>query len=446
MLDTVWRENAQGPDESSRIWHDGPMIPALVKIKNGELPDHPGVYLMKNEAGEIIYVGKATSLKRRVSSYFQRPHDARIEAMVKEIRTIDYIEKPTALEALILEANLIKFHWPPYNIREKDNKSFLYLVLTNDDFPKPAFVRGSDLDETPGAYKAVFGPYTSGRSLRAALDLVRKAIPWSTCTPGQKRPCFYFHLKQCPGVCIGAVTKEAYAKIVRDLIKFFEGKKEDLLKQYRKDMEKAAKEQRFEAAAELRNRLFALEHIQDVAIMKREDDDYETQGRPKLAVDVFGRIEGYDISNTGGTSSVASMAVFENGAPAKAEYRKFRIKTVQGANDVASVQETLRRRFRNAWRRPALLLIDGGLPQVNAAEEVVRGELKLNIPLIGIAKGPDRDRNDIITHETDPEKLKVYQQYLPLLVRVRDEAHRFAITYHRKLRGKQTLIARAKGE
>jgi excinuclease ABC subunit C len=275
---------------------------------------------------------------------------------------------------------------------------------------------------------------------------VRKAIPWSTCTPGQKRPCFYFHLKQCPGVCIGAVTKEAYAKIIRDLTKFFEGKKDDLLKQYRKDMEKAAKEQRFEAAAELRNRLFALEHIQDVAVMKREDDDYETQDRPKLAVDVFGRIEGYDISNTGGTSSVASMVVFENGAPAKGEYRKFRIKTVQGANDVASMQETLRRRFRNAWRKPTLLLIDGGLPQVNAAEAVVRGELKLNIPLIGIAKGPDRDRNDIITHETDPEKRKVYQQYLPLLVRVRDEAHRFAITYHRKLRGKQTLIARPKGE
>lgn len=414
------------------------MIPEYVKIKNKELPDTPGVYLMKDEKGTIIYVGKATSLKRRVSSYFQRPHDARIQQMVSEIRSIDYIQKPTAIEALILEANLIKYHWPHFNVKEKDNKSFLYLVVTNEDFPKPKLIRGTDLEDDAGKkYKAVFGPYTSGRSLRAALEIVRKIIPWSTCAPGQKRACFYYHIKQCPGVCIDAVTKAEYAKIVKDFIRFFEGKVEDVLKSYKKQMTKLAKEKKFEEAAALRDRIFALEHINDVAVMKREEDDYEgkevTSGLP---VNIFGRIEGYDISHVSGTSMVSSMVVFENGAPAKSEYRKFHIRHGEGNNDVLSMQETLTRRFRNAWKKPDLILIDGGLPQVNAARDIVHQQLKLRIPVIGIAKGPDRDRDDLVFHEQDPDVIRLYKQYLPLLARVRDEAHRFAITFHRTVRSR----------
>lgn len=417
------------------------MFPEYIKIKNNELPDSPGVYLMKDENGKIIYVGKATSLKRRVSSYFQRPHDARIQQMVSEIRSIDYIQKPTAIEALILEANLIKFHWPPFNIREKDNKSFLYLVVTNEDFPKPKLIRGTDLeDDASKKYKAVFGPYTSGRSLRAALEIVRKIIPWSTCTPGQKRACFYYHLKQCPGVCIGAVTKAEYAKVVKDFIRFFEGKVEDVLKSYKKQMQKLATEKKFEEAAALRDRIFALEHINDIAVMKREEDDYEGKEVPAgLPVNIFGRIEGYDISHVSGTSMVSSMVVFENGAPAKSEYRKFHIRHGQGNNDVLSMQETLARRFRNSWKKPDLILIDGGLPQVNAARDIVHRQLKLHIPVIGIAKGPDRDRDDLVFHEKDPDVIRLYSQYLPLLARVRDEAHRFAITFHRKTRSRNMM-------
>jgi excinuclease ABC subunit C len=413
------------------------MFPPTVRIKNDELPDCPGVYLMKNEAGEIIYVGKATSLKRRVSSYFQRPHDARIQEMVSNIRSIDYIEKPTAIEALILEANLIKYYWPYYNILQKDNKSFLYLAITNEDFPRPILIRGSDLpDDSYKKFKAVFGPYTSGRSLRAALDLVRKVIAWSTCEPGQKRACFNYHIKQCPGVCIGAVSKQEYAKIIRDLIRFFEGKKDDLIKQYRKEMTRLAKEKKFEEAVVYRNKVFAFEHIQDIAVMKREDDDYESMAKPDLPVDLFGRIEGYDISNTSGASSVSSMVVFERGAPEKSEYRKFRIRTVEGPNDVASMKETLIRRFRNNWRKPDVILIDGGAPQVNAAREIVHERLKLKIPIVGLAKGPDRDKDELVCDRDDEELCKIYEHYKPLLVRVRDEAHRFAITYHRKVRGR----------
>ncbi len=412
------------------------MLPDRISIQNGPLPDAPGVYLMKDANGTVIYVGKATSLKRRVRQHFERPHGANIEEMIGDVVKIAFIEKPTVLEALILEANLIKYYWPKYNILAKDNKSFLYLVITNEDFPKPLLVRGHELDENAGQkYKAIFGPYTSPRSLRAALDLVRKTFPWSTCTSGQKRPCFYTHLKQCPGVCVQAIEKKAYQKIIRDLIKFFEGKKDELLKQFKRDMRAAAKEKRYEDAAELRNKIFFLEHIQDVAILKREDNEVDRIKMGEASVNLYGRIEGYDISNISGTASVASMVVFENGAPAKSEYRKFRIKTVRGSNDVASLQETLMRRFRHPWRKPDLLLIDGGLPQVRGVGQVIH-QLALGIPIIGIAKGPDRKRNDLICEKVNLGLCALCEHHKDLLIAVRDEAHRFAVAYHRKLRGR----------
>ncbi len=416
------------------------MIPSTISIKNQTLPESPGVYLMKDASGTVIYVGKAANLRRRVRQHFERPHGGNIEEMTRHVVAIDYIEKPTALEALILEANLIKYYWPKYNILAKDNKSFLYLVITKEDFPRPLLIRGQELDEqSPKAFKAVFGPYTSPRALRAALDLVRRAFPWSTCVPGQKRPCFYVHLKQCPGVCINTAEKKTYQKTIRDLIKFFEGKKDALLKQYQREMKAAAAEKRYEAAAEFRNKIRFLEHIQDIAILKREDPDVDKMKLGETAVNIFGRIEGYDISHVSGTSQVASMVVFENGAPAKQEYRKFRIKTVVGANDVASMRETLMRRFQHPeWRKPDVLLIDGGLPQVHAAEEVLHA-LDLAIPVIGIAKGPERKKNELVCSKRHLELCRLCEEYVELLASVRDEAHRFAIAYHRTLRSKRLL-------
>jgi len=424
------------------------MIPLSIKIKNNSLPDTPGVYLMKDAEGTVLYVGKAVNLKRRVHQHFERPHNESIEEMTHHVVAIDYIEKPSAMEALILEANLIKYYWPKYNIKDKDNKTFLYLAITKEDFPKPVLIRGSELDAAgPKAYKAVFGPYTSPNALRASLDLLRKTFPWSTCEPGQPRPCFYHHLGQCPGVCVNAIDKKAYGKIIRDLIRFFGGKKDAIIKSYRRDMAKASKERRFEDAAVFRNRIHSLEHIKDVAILKRENENVDKIRSGEVVVNLFGRIEGYDISNISGTSSVASMVVFEDGAPAKGEYRSFRIKTVQGANDVASLAETLMRRFRHLspssrgskrgsdWRRPDLILIDGGLPQVHAAEAVVH-HLDLGIPVVGIAKGPERKRVDLVCSKTNLELCRLCEEHLDLLVQVRDEAHRFAIGYHRRLRGK----------
>lgn len=417
------------------------MIPTQIKIKNGELPSSPGVYIMKNAKGTVLYVGKAVSLKRRVQQHFDRPHGPQIPEMTKLVTEIDYIEKPTALEALVLEANLIKHFWPKYNVMLKDNKSFMYLGITNEEYPRPLLVRGTDLDdETAKKYKVVFGPYTSSRSLKAAMDLVRKAFPWSTCIPGQKRACFYHHLKLCPGVCVDAVDKKVYQKTIRDLIRFFEGKKEDILKDYKKQMTKLAKEKRFEEAAEIRNKVYFLEHIQDVAVLRRDDEQVDKiKAGEGMAVNLFGRIEGYDISNISGTSQVASMVVFENGAPAKAEYRKFKIKSVEGPNDVASMRETLMRRFKHdEWRMPDLILIDGGLPQVHAAEEVMH-HLNIQIPVVGIAKGAQRKRNDIICSQVSLELCELCRKYVDLLAQVRDEAHRFAITFHKSVRSRAFL-------
>lgn len=417
------------------------MIPSTIKLKNKPLPETPGVYLMKDARRKILYVGKAVSLKRRVAQYFTRPHGKHIEEMLLHLREIDFVETGTAIEALILEANLVAHYHPKYNILLQDDKTFLYLVITDEPFPKPLLIRGKDLQEGK-KYKKVFGPYTSGPSLRAALELVRKVFPWSTCEPGQKRPCFYVHLKQCPGVCSGLIDRKSYGKIIRDLIKFFEGKKEFLLRQYKREMKIATKQLKFEEASALKKKVYFLEHIQDVAILKREDDFYSPPpggGARGGGSGIFGRIEGYDISNISGTSSVGSMVVFENGATNKSEYRKFRIKMVKGSNDVASLQEVLFRRFRNTWRKPNVILIDGGLPQVQAAEHLLKS-LNRHIPLIGIAKGSERKRNDLFFGSNTDEVFRMLcHEHHTLLEKVRDEAHRFAITYHRKLRGRTSL-------
>ncbi|MDQ5919922.1 MAG: hypothetical protein QG668_650 [Patescibacteria group bacterium] len=415
------------------------VIPHDISFPQGDLPETPGVYLMKDAQGEVLYVGKATSLARRVRQHFARPHNALIEEMTRQVRIIEYIQKPSALEALILEANLIKYYLPPYNIREKDQKSFLYLVLTNELYPKPLLIRGNDLESDRRAYKQVFGPYTSGRSLRAALDWLRTVFPWSTCEPGQKKACFEYHLGLCPGVCIEAISPQDYQRIIQDLVSFFEGKKEVIIKRLEQEMRRAAKEEAFERAARLRNQVFALEHIRDIALLKHEDELTGEDVRDKAAdAPLLGRVEGFDISHVGGTATVASMVVFEGGQPQKSEYRRFRVRTVNGINDVASIYEVIRRRFTHDWKRPDVLLIDGGLPQVDAARQALH-EAGLSIPVLGMIKGPDRKRTDLVSFDEDAAVRQAAERHLVLLTRVRDESHRFAITYHRTLRSKQFL-------
>lgn len=420
-------------------------IPDFVKIQNGELPPKPGVYFMKDAAGKLLYIGKATSLRTRVTSYFTRPHDARIAAMVSKIRSIDYEETPTTVEALILEANLIKKHQPPYNVMEKDDKSFVYLGFTKEEFPQPVLVRGHELARMPkGGFLRTFGPYHSAASVRAALDAVRKTFPWTTCRPGRTRPCFYRHLKLCPGVCTGDISAKGYQRIIKRLMQFFEGKRVAVVREMEREMRAAAKAHRYEDAADLRDRLYALDHIRDIAVLKKED-----AGLDKF-VDLFGRIEGYDISNTGGKEAVGSMVVFKDGEPAKKQYRTFAIKWVRGSNDTAMMEEVIRRRFAHGgagergsrgageWEMPDLLLIDGGVGQLNAVKSALRSH-GLSIPMVGIAKGPDRDKDELVYDHGDHELARLVTAFKPTLLRVRDEAHRFAVAFHRRKRGKKFL-------
>lgn len=390
------------------------------------IPDNPGVYFMKGGKGEILYIGKAGNLRRRVSSYFLRPHDARIQKLVSLIRKIDYKETDTALEALILESALIKKHEPPYNIREKDDKSFLYVVITKEAFPRVLLVRGKDISEKQ--YKKKFGPFVTASSVREALRILRKIFPWHTHDPEKigkfKRPCFEYEVGICPGVCIGAITKKDYTKIIKNLSLFFEGNKDRVIVEFKREMKALSKREEYEMAEIAKRKIFALQHIQDTALI-HDDEILSLSSTTQKGQ----RIEGYDISNISGTAAVGSMVVFVNGEPDKNEYRKFKIKTVTGPNDIAMLREVLTRRFNNMWARPDLLLIDGGQGQVNVANAVLK-ELGITIPVVGLAKGAERKRNDLIG--TLPTGFDVRT-----LIWVRDEAHRFAIAYHKNVRGRE---------
>lgn len=404
----------------------------MLNYKN--LPETPGVYIMKDGGGHVLYVGKAGNLRRRVSSYFERSHDARIAALVEKIRHIDHQKTDTALEALIAESELIKKYAPPFNIREKDDKSFLYVEITKEKFPRVLLVRGKD-----SARGARFGPFVSASNVREALRIVRRIFPWSTHDPERigtyARPCLEYEIGLCPGTCIGAISVSDYMKNIGHLKLFFEGKKEKILVSLKKDMSAASKRLDFEKAEKMRRQIFALQHIRDTALIG--DSEYgirsmESGKNPEsdMTTPKY-RIEGYDISNIAGDSAVGSMVVFEDGMPNTDEYRKFKIRTIFQPNDVGMLAEVLSRRFKNNWPLPNLILIDGGLPQVNAARRTLF-RVGIRIPIVGIAKGPERKRNDIIG--TVPKGISE-----AILIRVRDEAHRSAIGYHKALRRRKFL-------
>ena len=395
-----------------------------------KLPETPGVYIMKDAAGKILYIGKAVNLRRRVSSYFTHPHDTRIEGLVREIKKIDFKRTDTGIEALILESELIKKHQPPFNIKEKDDKSFLYVGITAERFPRVLLVRGKDTGEGE-RFRKIHGPFTSASSIREALRIIRKIFPYATHPEPEKpqaRPCFDYQIGLCPGTCIGAVSRKDYLKNIRNIELFFGDKKERIMKNLEREMKAASKALNFERAGELKRQLFALQHIQDVAVIS--DDKVADIKNPKIKNQKY-RIEGYDISNISGTSAVGSMVVFTNNEPDKKEYRKFKIKTIFQSNDFGMLQEILERRLKNSWSLPDLFLIDGGRGQVSAVRGIL-SKAGIKIPVIGIVKGPERKRNDIIG------KIPSFTD-LQTLIKVRDEAHRFAITYHKKVRSREFM-------
>ena len=537
----------------------------------------PGVYLMKNEAGDVIYVGKAASLRSRVRSYFQeRGHgDPKTRELVTHITDFDVIRTDTASEALILENELIKRHLPRYNVRLKDNKTYPYICITNEDWPRVISTRRIVKDGS-----RYYGPYTSAGSVHRTLDLLNRLFPFRPCdikiTGDAPRPCLYFHMGRCLGPCIGASTREDYAAAVDGVALFLQGRGEELVPEMQTRMESFAENLEFERAAKLRDEISAIEHVlerQKIVSGKGEDSDViavaqspggdalvqvafvrngkilgsehffmsgtrvddqpgqilstfvsqfyegaaavpaelivqhelteeeillpflvERRGsRVRLTVpqrgekkqlaemvaksavenleqnrlrwlsdeqrmtaamtelaeavglpDLPRRIECFDISTLQGSNTVASMVVFEDGKPKKSDYRRFAIKSFEGQNDFAAMQEVVGRRFKRlaaeaeteAWaREPDLVIVDGGKGQLSAALEAVR-ELGSDVLLVGLAK---ENEEIFLPGQSQPVLLDRDSQALYLVQRIRDEAHRFAVSFHRKKREKSAI-------
>ena len=383
----------------------------IAKIKR--FSDTPGVYFMRDKNRRVLYIGKASSLKRRVLSYFQRPQEDRIEKMLSQVNSIDIQKTDSVIEALLKENELIKKFQPKYNVKLKDDKTFLGIFITKEDWPKVMPARITE--KLPKG--EFYGPFPQSSSVRDALQVIRKIFPFRySCEPNSGKACFEYHMGLCPGVCVGKLTKAEYQSTILQIKLFLKGKKKQVIKNIEKEMKLAAKNLEFEKAAKLRDRIFALKHIQDVALIQAEDMQVQN--------DIPKRIEAYDISNISGQFAVGSMVVFTEGLIDKNQYRKFKIKDIKGINDVKDIKEILDRRLKHKeWSYPNLIIIDGGRGQVNGAKEVL-SQNKIDIPVIGIAKGPKRDKNLII----QDKELNIDKK---LLLRIRDEAHRFAISYYR---------------
>lgn len=543
--------------------------------KLATLPDNPGVYLMKNQDGTIIYVGKAVNLKNRVRSYFRTlPPDAlKTKALVRNIADFEYIIVDNEVEALVLECNLIKKYRPKYNISLKDDKTYPYLKITNEDYPRVIITRNYIKDG--GKY---FGPYPSVTVLRETLELLRSIFPFRVCkqrTFTNDRPCLNYQIKRCYAPCCGKISKEDYAQLIAKINDFFDGKHEELLADLTKQMNEAAENLHFEQAARLRDQIRGIERaINDQKAVLSGNDDKDVlglamganevivqiffiragkivgrenyvlhdaidggkaeilaafikqfyldnqfippnilleeelseaeilqtwlsekrggkvqftvpkRGQQKELVDLVvrnaeeellkkreraladserlndalaelqaalhlprlpKRIECYDISNTQGTESVASMVVFVDGKAKKDQYRKFRIKTVIGPNDFASMNEVLLRRLGHmdtdvkfAKDNPDLIIVDGGKGQLAFALKALAEMEHNDIPIAGLAK---KEEILFLPNEDEGVYLPRDSQALYLVQRIRDEAHRFAITFHRSLRGKRNLAS-----
>lgn len=398
------------------------------------LPRQPGVYYFHDRDGKILYVGKATSLRARVSSYWSRPLDARLTNMLPKIATIRIQTTETALEALILEANEIQRLDPPVNVLGKDGKTFAQIVLTKEVYPRFLIHRPTQKLKVP--IERSFGPYTSAYIARKALQLL-ESIFQTHCkgAPHSGRPCLYYQLGKCPGICVGKIRPTDYRKRIRSVVDFLQGKKQRLIATTKRQMEAAARALRYEDASRLRDQLFGLEHIRDTAFMTDDATDF-------LGLSFPSRLEAYDISNIGASAAVASLVVLEHGRPNPAQYRHFQIKTVHGQNDIAMVSEVITRRMaHDDWPMPEFIVIDGGAPQRKAAETAI-ARAGTSIPIAGVVKGPSRKLARLVPSDLARQWLSDHrlttQLFEPVVRLARDEAHRFAIKYHRTLRSKRS--------
>jgi len=400
-----------------------------------KLPKSPGVYKFYDKKGNLLYVGKAASLCDRVKSYFTNGQirDPRLHLMISQITKVKYQTTDSVLEALILEANLIKKLQPKFNVREKDDKSFVYVFISKEKFPTIELIRETDLiKKTKPLF--LFGPFTSKKEMQTVLKIIRKIFPYHAIKEKSEKYCLDYELGLCPGPYEEKISSNDYMKNIRAISMIFQGKKRGLIKKLKKEMQIESENLNFERAAKLRNAILSLKHINDVALFSRE---FHKTYDPIRNV----RIEAYDISNIGGDYATASLVVFKGKNPDKSQYRKFRIKIVKGINDIAMMREVLFRRFRHNWPHPDLIIVDGSTGHRNAAVKVL-AEINLkNIPVMAVAKGTTRKKLDVVCAKYESFIEKYIKSNNDLLLSIREEAHRFAIGYHRKLRQKEWFLS-----
>lgn len=423
---------------------------AARKVRN--FPRTPGIYLMKDAAGRVLYVGKAKNLRARAGSYFLKAaaEDPRIAALVPEIRDIDYIEATSEIDALLMEARLIKDILPKHNKIQRDGKTFPYLEISvRDDFPAVRVTR-----EPKGRDTKLYGPFTNPRKLRGALLVLQKIFKFRTCgldidaddeSRRWYRPCLLHAIRQCTAPCALRIDREEYRRSIKRLQQVLEGKKTELLREMREEMAAASKELRFEEAGRLRDEIEMLESLDQRGSLKDHVQPEVFPIEPKRGLAGLKKvfhlpekprtIVGIDIAHTQGSDTVASIVHFIDGLPCKENYKRMRIREVRGIDDFASIHEAVMRRFRRMNEEgepfPDILLIDGGKGQLHAALAAFR-QLNLAPPLVlSLAK-----REELVYRmdADEPIRLSRHSFALRLLQAVRDEAHRFAQHYHHILR------------
>lgn len=403
------------------------------------IPKIAGVYVFLHDK-TILYIGKAANLRDRVKSHFAQP-SYRDNLFITQINRIGYLETGSEIDALLLESSLIKKHQPKYNVTWKDDKKYLSVAITKEKLPR-VFLTHQIQPKT-----TLIGPFIEGRSIRQVLRLLRKIFPYYTAKKHPILPCPYCHIGLCPGPTPNA---KEYKKNIKNLIAVLKGYRLSVLKNLKKTMELASKEQDFEKAAVLRDQVFSLENIASHSSLLSVSYPHFTESKEKKLPkpwSQYKRIEAYDISNIQGQQSTGSMVTFLNGKPAKEWYRKFKIHITGKANDFAMMQELISRRLKHAeWPYPNLMLIDGGKGQLSSAMKAISNLIRLRklnpikvrkIRVVALAK----QHNELFSPgKKEPVLLKNLPQAASnLLLYIRDEAHRFAITYHRRLHRKSEL-------
>lgn len=406
--------------------------------KENTLPETPGVYFFLGPEDEILYIGKATVLSDRVKSYFGPDLDAtrgpKLVLMLARAMSIGWIQLDSVLESLLREGELIKKYQPTYNTDAKDDKSYNFVVITKENFPRIILVRERDIETGKFTFpiREKFGPYTRGEALRTALKIVRQIFPYrDKCVPfveltkeqqEKTRPCFHAQIGLCPGVCSGAVSATEYRKTVKRIALFFGGKKVDLMKNLEKEMQVAAKELRFEDANVIKKLLFDLGHIRDVALMKADREESSAA-----------RIEAYDTAHLQGEATVGVMTVVQHALAKKSEYRLFTLRNNHGGNDLSALEEILTRRLAHSeWTLPELIVVDGALLQSDVASRILKKK-GLTIPIVGVVKNDKHKADRII----GPRGL--VKRFEKDILLANAEAHRFAIGFHRKKKREQFL-------